>query len=31
LQALMTSPSPEAAAEQERHGVVQPIVAYIEQ
>jgi len=30
LQALMASPSPEAVAEQERHGVLQPIIAYIE-
>ena len=30
LQALMASPSPEDAAAQERHGVIQPIVAYME-
>ena len=30
LQALMASPSPEDAAAQERHGVIQPIVAYVE-
>jgi hypothetical protein len=30
LQALMTSPSPEDVAEEERHGVIQPITAYIE-
>ena len=30
LQALMSSPTPEAIAEQERHGVMQPIIAYVE-
>lgn len=30
LQALMASPSPEDAATQERHGVIQPIIAYVE-
>lgn len=30
LQALMASPSPEDVAAQERHGVIQPIIAYIE-
>ena len=30
LQALMTSPSPEDVAAEERHGVIQPIIAYIE-
>ena len=30
LQALMSSPSPEDAAAQERHGVIQPIFVYIE-
>lgn len=30
LQALMAAPSPEDAAAQERHGVIQPIVAYVE-
>jgi hypothetical protein len=30
LQALMSSPSPEDAAAEERHGVIQPIFAYIE-
>jgi len=30
LQAAMTSPSPEDAAAEERHGVIQPIIAYIE-
>jgi len=30
LQALMASPSPEDAAAEERHGVIQPITAYIE-
>jgi hypothetical protein len=30
LQALMASPSPEDAAAQERHGVIQPIIAYVE-
>jgi hypothetical protein len=30
LQALMASPSPEDAAAEERHGVIQPIFAYIE-
>ena len=29
-QAAMTSPSPEDAATAERHGVIQPITAYIE-
>lgn len=29
-QAMMTSPSPEAAATAERHGVIQPVVAHIE-
>lgn len=29
-QAIMTSPSPEAAAAAERHGVIQPIMAHIE-
>jgi hypothetical protein len=30
LQALMASPSPEDTAAQERHGVIQPIMAYVE-
>ena len=30
LQALMTSPSPEDAAAEERHGIIQPITVYIE-
>lgn len=30
LQALMDSPSPEDAAAQERHGVIQPITGYVE-
>ncbi|MGH3507513.1 MAG: hypothetical protein ACRDO2_09940 [Nocardioidaceae bacterium] len=30
LQALMASPAPEDAAAQERHGVIQPIIAYVE-
>lgn len=30
LQELMASPSPEDTAVQERHGVIQPITAYIE-
>jgi hypothetical protein len=30
LQAAMVSPSPEGTAAQERHGVTQPITAYIE-
>ena len=30
LQAAMASPSPEDAAAEERHGVIQPIIAYIE-
>ena len=30
LQALMESPSPDDAAAQERHGVIQPITVYIE-
>lgn len=30
LQALMDSPSPEAAAAEERHGVIQPFTVYIE-
>ncbi len=30
LQALMASPSPEDAALMEKHGVVQPITAYVE-
>ena len=30
LQALVASPSPEDTATQERHGVIQPIVAYVE-
>lgn len=30
LQALMDSPSPEDAAAQERHGVIQPIAVYVE-
>lgn len=30
LQKLMESPSPEDAAAQERHGVIQPISVYIE-
>ena len=30
LQALMESPSPEDAATEERHGVIQPITAYVE-
>jgi len=29
-QAMMASPSPEDAATMERHGVVQPVTAYIE-
>lgn len=29
-QAAMTSPSPEDAAAEERHGVIQPVTAYIE-
>jgi hypothetical protein len=29
-QAMMASPSPQAAAAAERHGVIQPITAYIE-
>jgi hypothetical protein len=29
-QAMMTTPSPEAAATAERHGVIQPVVAHIE-
>lgn len=30
LQALMASPSPEDTAAQERHGVIQPIMAFVE-
>ena len=30
LQELMASPSPEDTAAQERHGVIQPIAAYLE-
>lgn len=30
LQALMDSPSPEDAAAQERHGVIQPLTVYVE-
>ena len=30
LQALMASPSPEDVAAEERHGVIQPMIAYIE-
>ena len=30
LQELMASPSPEDTAAEERHGVIQPITAYIE-
>ena len=30
LQALMDSPSPEDAAAEERHGVIQPMTVYIE-
>ena len=30
LQELMASPSPDDTAAQERHGVIQPITAYIE-
>jgi hypothetical protein len=30
MQAVMASPSPEDAAAMERHGVIQPITAYIE-
>ena len=30
LQELMASPSPEDAAAEERHGVIQPITAYLE-
>jgi hypothetical protein len=30
LQGAMTWPSPEEAAAEERHGVIQPIIAYIE-
>ena len=30
LQALMASPSPEAAAQEESHGVLPPMTAYIE-
>ena len=30
IMALMTSPSPEAIATQEEHGVIPPITAYIE-
>ena len=30
LQGLMDSPSPEDTAAQERHGVIQPITAYLE-
>ena len=29
-QAIMTSPSPESAAQAERHGVLTPMIAYIE-
>ncbi|MHB8399163.1 MAG: hypothetical protein ACYDCI_09565 [Candidatus Limnocylindrales bacterium] len=29
-QAMMTSPAPETAAAMERHGVIQPVTAYIE-
>ena len=30
IQALMASPSPEDAAMEEKHGVIQPMTAYIE-
>ena len=30
IQALMTSPSPEVAAQEEKHGVIKPMTAYIE-
>jgi hypothetical protein len=30
LQAMMASPSPETAAQMERHGVIQPLTVYIE-
>ena len=30
MQAMMASPSPEDAAAEERHGVIQPIIVYIE-
>jgi hypothetical protein len=30
LQALMASPTPEAAAQEESHGVLPPMTAYIE-
>lgn len=30
VQALMASPSPEDTAAQERHGVIQPIIAFVE-
>jgi hypothetical protein len=30
LQALMASPSPEDAAAEERHGVIQPLTVYLE-
>ena len=30
IQALMASPSPEVAAREEKHGVIQPMTAYIE-
>jgi hypothetical protein len=29
-QAMMTSPSPDTAAAMERHGVIPPLMAYIE-
>jgi len=29
-QAALTSPSPEDTASEERHGVLQPLIAYIE-
>ena len=29
-QAMMTSPPPEAAADAERHGVIQPVTVYME-
>jgi hypothetical protein len=30
MQALMASPSPEIKAREEKHGVIQPMTAYIE-
>jgi len=30
IQALMASPSPEVAAQEEKHGVIKPMTAYIE-